>query len=138
MAIFEDISKALIGILADNDFNMPVVYENEAAESVKKGGEFLEMFELPAFTEQSSLGDKGCDYHEGILQIDINMKAYEGTAALKKKADEINAIIKSGATFTNNSQNVRIGNVSIERVTISDGLATLPMSIEYWAYTERV
>lgn len=137
MAVFEDISKAFNGIMIDNDFSLPVVFENTPYDETT-GDNFLAIFLLPSPTLQASLGDEGCDEHKGIFQIDIVYNTYSGTHELYQKADEINAIIKSGATFTNNTLNVRIGNVSIQRLTVSDGLATLNMSIDYWAFNKRV
>lgn len=144
MAVFEDIEKALIGIMIDNgsvdpdiSFSLPIAYENVEYDDAD-GEPYLSIFILPAATVQSTLGDGGCDDHQGIFQIDIKYKTNQGIAVLTKKADEINAIIKSGATFTNNGLNVRIRNVSRERVTISDGYATLPMTIEYFVFSERL
>ena len=74
----------------------------------------------------------------GIFQINIKYKTYDGVSVLHQKADEINAIIKSGATFTNSTTNVRIKNVSIQNVTVIDGFSVLPMLIEYFSFTMRL
>jgi len=138
MAVFDDISKALKGIMLDNDFSLPVIYENAFDEAQPIGTAFLAIFQLPAQPTQATLGDAGCDLHTGIFQIDINYPSGEGMALLVQKADEINAVIKSGATFTNNGLNVRINNVGISRLVVSDGLATINITIEYNSFSTRV
>lgn len=139
MAVFEDIDKAFIGIMVDNDFSMPVAFENvffDETEITQKN--YLSCFLLPVPTVQATLGDEGCDNHRGLFQIDILFDSLKGSHLLTQKADEINAVIKSGATFTHNSLNVRIQNVSRQRLTVSDGLARLTMTIEYFAFNKRL
>lgn len=138
MAVFDDISTALIGIMADNDFGLPVLYENARDEDQPIGDSYLAVFQLPAQPVQATLGDAGCDLHTGVFQIDVNYPAYTGKSNSMQKADEINAVIKSGATFTNNGLNVRILNVGISRLIVSDGVATINMTIEYNSFSERV
>ena len=143
MAVFEDKVKALIGAVVDSDitpgegFGLPIAQENVKYDS-SDGEPYLELFDLPAPTVQASLGAEGCDNHSGIFQIDINYQANEGRAVLDQKADEINAVIKSGATFTENDVNVRIQNVSVQRLPVNNGYATLSMTIEYFAFTKRL
>ncbi len=138
MSAFEDINKAFVGAILDNSsFSLPVAFQNVEYDD-SNGLPYLETFLIPAPTIQASLGDDGCDEHIGIFQINIKYKTYDGVSVLHQKADEINAIIKSGATFTNSTTNVRIKNVSIQNVTVSDGFAVLPMLIEYFAFTTRL
>ena len=136
MTVFEDIDKAIKGIFIDNDFGLPVAFENVFYDETDAEN-YIAVFQLPAPTVQATLGDSGCDYHAGLIQVDINYRSFSGSSVLTKKSDEINAIVKSGATFTNNGLNVRIQNVSRERLIISDGFAKLIMSIEYYAFNAR-
>ena len=138
MSAFEGIDKAFVGAIVDNgSFGLPVAFENDRYDD-SDGEPYLRVFLLPAPTTQATLGDTGCDEHIGIFQINIKYPTNTGASIIKQKADEINAIIKSGATFTNDDVNVRIKNVSIQNVTVSDGFAVLPMLIEYFAFTERL
>ena len=144
MAAFEDISKALMNAMLSNGtinpdtaFGLPVVFENVPYDETD-GANFLACYLLPAPVLQATLGDEGCDNHSGIYQIDIHFQSFTGTNELYAKADEINAVIKSGSTFTFNGLNVRIENISISRLNVSDGQATLNISVEWFAFTMRV
>ncbi len=135
--IFEEISKAFIDPVKNTFVGLPVANENLPYDS-RDAEAHLEVFLLPAQPEQATLGATGCDFHSGIYQININYPINAGSAALYKKADEINAVFKSGATFSYGSTNVRIENVGISNLTVSDGYATLNLSIEYYAFSARV
>jgi len=137
MAIFEDISKAFIKGVANGGFSLPIAYENVEYDEID-GEPFISMFLLPAQPVQATLGDSGCDEHTGILQLDLHYKAHTSTTEILQKADEINAVFKSGATFTNDTTNVRIRNVGVSRLIVSDGFVTLNMTIEYFAFNKRL
>ena len=143
--VFSDITKALIKAVEAGGFEWPISHENVAFDSsdvefddVNNRIGFLEMFNLPAQPVQASLGDQGCDRHDGILQITLNYPLNQGRTEMDAKADQINSVFFSGKTFTENEINVRINNVGINSLAAERGFARMAMSIEYYAYSARI
>ncbi len=132
-----DLTKGFLKAVNAGSFSLPIAYEN--VDYQPEGNDpWLAVFQLPLQPVQASLGDDGCDFHEGILQIDINYPASTGRTLLDAKADEINAYFKSGATFTENDIKIRIENVGLARVVVDRGWITGNLNIEYYAYSERL
>jgi len=132
-----EIQKVLYSAVESGGFGLPIAYENVKFEPADKSG-YLSVFMLRAPTLQAELGWVGCDNHSGIFQIDINYPEGEGPTSHAEMADTINAIFKSGGTFTGSTINVNIQNVSAGVMQIANGWATLSLNIEYYAFTERV
>lgn len=131
----------------DNIFNIAllnaalggiVVVTENLDYSPQSGVPYVAGYLLPAPTVQASLGRDGCDNHSGLYQIDINYPKDNGTTDLKVTADLVNQVFFSGAVFTLNNVVVNIRNVSIDRVVIAGGWATLSTTIEYYSYTQRI
>lgn len=125
-----------IALIAGN-FGLDIATENVTFKPMD-GSAYLAAFRLPLPVTQATLGDNGEDLHSGIYQININYPQDSGMTVLYDKADAINLVFKSGATFTSGTTKVRIKNVSVERVIVSGGFATLPLTIEYYTFLERL
>ena len=137
MSAIAEIQKVLFKAVQDGGFGLPIAFENVTYDP-KDGSGYLSCFLLRAPTLQAELGWKGCDSHTGILQIDINYPQDSGPTIHAQKADEINAYLYSGRTFTGDTEKVNIQNVSAGVMQIAQGWSTLPMTIEYFSFTERV
>lgn len=132
-----EIQKTIYKAVQDGAFGLPVAMPNESFDPKDKTG-YLALFLLRAPTVQAELGWVGCDSHTGIIQIDINYPQGKGDTLHAEMADSINAVFKSGATFAGATISVNIRNVSAGQLQIGQGWATLPLTIEYFAFTERV
>lgn len=132
-----EIQKILFAAVEDGNFGLPVAYQNVNFDQSTKDA-YLSCFILRAPTVQAELGWNGCDNHSGILQIDIVYPQDAGPTVHAVKADEINAVFYNGRTFTGDNENVNIENVSAGAMQINQAWATLPMTIEYYSFTERV
>lgn len=137
MSAIAEIQKILLSAVENGGFGLPIAYENVKFEPADKSG-YLACFVLRAPTLQAELGWVGCDSHTGIFQIDINYPEGEGATQHVETADAINAVFKSGGTFTGSAISVNIQNVSAGVMQIANGWATLSLNIEYYAFTERV
>jgi len=135
--VFSDIRKAFNIAVGNAGFPIEIAYENVKYEP-NVTTPYIQLFLLPVQPEQASLGDSGCDFHTGIFQIDINYAQSEGVTDLDAMADQINTLFKSGTSFTENGLQVRIENVGIGPLVVERGWATLSLSIEYFAYSQRL
>jgi len=135
--VFSDITKAFIKAFENGGFEWPISNENVGFDS-ENGQPFIEIFLLPIQPEQASLGDQGCDRHDGIIQATLNYPLNQGRTELDAKADQSNQTFYSGKTFTENGLNVRINNVGINPLAAERGFARMAMSIEYYAYSSRI
>ena len=137
MSAIANIQRILLEAIENAGFGLPIAYENVKFDATP-GEPFLACFILRAPTVQAELGYKGCDERTGIFQIDINYPENSGPTIHAEMADDINLFFRSGATFTGNQFRVNIRNVSAGVMRIGNGWATLPMTIEYYSFTERV
>jgi len=134
---FADIDEIFNIAVLNAGFSIDVITEN-LDYSPNISTPYIAAFLLPLPTVQASLGSNGCDNQSGIYQLDINYPKDQGTTALKEMADEINGVFFSGANFSNSNLTVNIKNVSINRVIVQNGWASLSVSIEFYAYSMRV
>lgn len=137
MSAIASIQRILLETIQNAGLGLPIAYENVNYDA-SNGEPFLACFILRAPTVQAELGYKGCDERTGIFQIDINYPEGSGPTVHAEMADDINLLFRSGATFTGNDFRVNIRNVSAGVMRIGNGWATLPLSIEYFSFTERV
>lgn len=137
MSAIASIQRILLEAIQNAGFGLPIAFENVNYDA-SNGEPFLACFILRAPTVQAELGYKGCDERTGIFQIDINYPEGSGPTVHAEMADDINLLFRSGATFTGNDFRVNIRNVSAGVMRIGNGWATLPLSIEYFSFTERV
>jgi len=134
---FSDIDEIFNIAVLNAGFSIEVITENiDYSPDISEP--YIAAFLLPLPTVQASLGASGCDNQSGIYQLDINYPKDQGTTALKGMADSINAVFYSGANFSNANLTVNIKNVSINRVIVQNGWASLSVSIEFYAYSMRV
>ncbi len=137
MSAIANIQRILLQAISNGNFGLPIAFENVNYDATN-GEPFLACFVLRAPTVQAELGYAGCDERTGIFQIDINYREGSGPTVHAEMADDINAFFRSGETFTGNDFRVNIRNVSAGVLRIGNGWATLPMTIEYYSFTERV
>jgi len=130
--VFNDIQAALDNrlntISGGYDIAWPnVPYEPTANET------YLRPTFLPAATEQVGLGDTGLDRTDAIYQVDVFTGAGSGRTAIP---DSVADHFKRGTTLTYNGTNVRISGVSILPATIDGSWQIVPVSINFYSYTD--
>lgn len=137
---FENIQKAFNSTIkaAETSLGVPVIVDQV---SYKPDNEqmYINCFMLPAPVTQAELGTGGVgsDFHSGIFQVDINDHMNNGTTGLNRKADEVNAVIKSADTLVWQDCSVRIQNVSISAIRTDSGRAILSVSISWFTHKIR-
>lgn len=72
------------------------------------------------------------------MQLTLNYPVAKGRTKLDKKADELNAVFKSGSELSEEGLQVRIANVGIQPLAVERGFARMALSIEYFAYSQRL
>ena len=141
---FNDISRIFISELANTGIEVDgaaLLIADKNLDFDTLGVEFyVAPFLLTAPVVQASLGDGGCDRHSGIFQITIFQVKGGALTDLYSMADLLNAAFPSGSDISvvDSDINVRITNNSVSALQIDERWATLPLNIEYFAYTERV
>lgn len=137
MSAISEIQKVIYKAVQDGAFGLDVAYPNDTFDPTGSAG-YLGLFLLRAPTVQAELGSEGCDLHTGLIQIDINYPQGKGDTLHAEMSDTINAWFRSGATFAGAAESVNIRNVSAGPLQIGQGWATLPLTIEYFAFSGRV
>lgn len=97
---------------------------------------FLSGFMLPAPVVQADLSVN--ELRDGIYQIDINYASHLGTAPINKMYDLLNETFKTGENFTFGTICAGINGVSPSPITVSNGWASMNMSIDFECYTARL
>jgi hypothetical protein len=135
--------EAINNIFSVAVINSGVVYDVEiATENVsydpRSGVAYISthLFPLPVY--QATLGSEGVDMVSGLFQISVNYPADSGMTDLLTKVDELNSVFKSGAQFTISPYWVNIRNVSNTRVIVSNGFATIHLTIDYFSHIQRL
>lgn len=105
--------------------NIP--YEPEAGET------YLRPTFLPAVTEQASMGTDGQDRTDGIYQVDVFTQAGSGRTAIP---DAVTDHFKRGTDLTYNGVTVRVRNVSVSPAIIDGSWQQVPVSIDFYSYTD--
>ena len=137
MGAISSIGKILYKALEDGNLSMPIAFEGLDFDPAGEEA-YLACYILRAPTLQAELGSVGCDAHTGIFQVDINYREGIGATLALNKADEVNFLFKSGASFTDSVEVVKIRNVSASRLNLVGGWATINLSIEYITYSQRI
>ena len=137
MSAFNDINIALnqhlqaYGVANTRD----IAYENVEYEPVT-GTAFLRATNLPATTQQASLGTSGQEKHEGIFQVDVFSPVDRAQANSLAEADAVANYFQRGTTLTYNGVNVRIYTSSHGSGTRDGSWFILPVFIDYASYTQ--
>lgn len=97
---------------------------------------YLAGFLLLAPTEQADLGLT--EFRQGIYQVDINYASHLGSAPLNKMADLLNASIYAGQHLTRNNICAGIESIDLGPLSVDNGWATKPLTINFNAYTARI
>ena len=93
-------------------------------------------FMMPADIESADL--YFTDRRSGIYQIDINYASTLGSAPINRMVDKLNAAFKPSTSLTRDPVCVEITKFSHERITVANGWATKPVTIEWVTHTERL
>jgi hypothetical protein len=113
----------------------PVEWENDKY-SPTKGTLYLKAALLSVDSVQAELGDTGMDENVGVYQVDVVAPADNGKNAGMVMADLIANHFKRGTYLTYNSRTVRIENVDRSTAIIADGWYTIPVSVNWIAFTQ--
>lgn len=100
------------------------------------GTPFLAGFQLSAPVEQADLTVN--ELRKGVYQVDINYASHLGAAPINKMYDLLNTAFKVGQDLTFDLVCVNIEAVSPSPITVSNGWATMNMSIDWSGYTARL
>ena len=132
---FIGISKALDSHLSLMSRLPSVAWEN--SDFTPTVGElYLVAQNLQGDTYQDGIGISSQDITTGVYQIDINAPAEQGKFEAIEMADLIANQFKNGTIITLDSINVRIKRTSRGAATTENGFYTMPVFINYYAYTE--
>lgn len=115
--------------------NIVVALENINAPT-NTATPYLSSFLLPSPTETADL--YFTDRRSGIYQVDINYASHIGSAPLNKMADLLELAFKPSTTLVRGGLCIEIINFSAERVTVENGWAVKPITINWITYTERL
>lgn len=129
---FNDIEAALMTRLSTLSSSPPVAWPN-VEYSPTADTEYLQVNFLPVGTDQASLGTSGKDLTNGILQIDVVTPAGTGrTTTIDSVADHF----ARGTTVSYNGVSVRVRSVSQSPAIFDGGWYRVPVTINFYTYTE--
>lgn len=132
-AITKALNNALYQFGLDNSID--IALENiEYEESTDTP--YLASFVINTGVESADLGVS--DRRDLIYQVDINYASHLGSTPLNKMADLLNQLFKAGATFYFNGACVAIKAFEPTRILVSNGWATLPLTITCDSYTAKI
>ena len=97
---------------------------------------YLAGYFIPAPTETADL--YFTDRRSGIYQIDINYSSGLGSGPCNRKADKLNAAFAPGKSFTRSPVCVEVVGYADERITVENGWARKPITIQWITHTERL
>lgn len=97
---------------------------------------YLAGFLLPAGVDSADL--YFTDRRTGIYQIDINYASAIGSSAINKMLDKLNIAFKPSTELSRTPICLEITRFSHERITVQNGWATKPVTIEWVTHTERL
>lgn len=129
---FNDIETALMTRLTTMSSLPPVAWPN-IEYSPNATTLYLEPNVLPADTAQASLGATGKDLTNGIFQIDVVIPAGTGRSAIP---DIVADHFARGTTLSYNGTNVKVRTVSISPSRLEGSWFRMPVTINYFTYTE--
>ena len=137
MGYFEDLTKVFDVALMEFGIanNIKVALENIDAPT-STSTPYLASYMLLADTLQADLGYS--EERAGIYQVDINYGSTLGSAQINKMADKLNALFKTGVSFTRNAICAEVQSVSLGPLIVQNGWAKRPLSINFVAYTKRL
>ena len=78
------------------------------------------------------------DRRTGIYQIDINYASATNSAKLNQMTDKLNLAFKPSTELSRAPICLEITRFSHERITVANGWATKPVTIEWVTHTERL
>lgn len=134
---FEDLTKAFdVALMGFGGANaIKVALENIDAPT-STSTPFLAGFMLLSETEQADLGFN--ESRPGIYQVDINYASTFGSAPINKMADKLNALFKTGVSFSRNDICAGVQSVSLGPLIVENGWAKRPLTINFTAFTKRL
>ena len=97
---------------------------------------YLAGFLLPAGVDSADL--YFTDRRTGIYQIDINYASATNSAKMNQMADKLNLAFKPSTELSRTPICLEITRFSHERITVANGWATKPVTIEWVTHTERL
>lgn len=129
---FNDIQAALDTRLASMTGGYDIAWPNVPYEPAVDSTYLRPTF-LPSATEQAALGDSGKDLTAGIYQVDVFTAAGSGRTTIP---DTIADHFKRGTNLTYNGITLRVRSVSILSATIDGSWQQVPVSIDFYVYTD--
>ena len=97
---------------------------------------YLAGFMLPSGVDSADL--YFTDRRTGIYQIDINYASATNSAKLNQMTDKLNLAFKPSTELSRTPICLEITRFSHERITVQNGWATKPVTIEWVTHTERL
>ena len=97
---------------------------------------YLAGFMLPSGVDSADL--YFTDRRTGIYQIDINYASATNSAKLNQITDKLNLAFKPSTELSRTPICLEITRFSHERITVQNGWATKPVTIEWVTHTERL
>ena len=132
-AIQKALDSALVAFGAAN--GIKVCLENVGAPT-DTSVPYLAGFMLPSGVDSADL--YFTDRRTGIYQIDINYASATNSAKLNQMTDKLNIAFKPSTELSRTPICLEITRFSHERITVQNGWATKPVTIEWVTHTERL
>ena len=133
----EAIQKALdAALVAFGTANGIKVYLENVGAPTDTSVPYLAGFLLPAGVDSADL--YFTDRRTGIYQIDINYASATNSAKLNQMTDKLNLAFKPSTELSRTPICLEITRFSHERITVQNGWATKPVTIEWVTHTERL
>ena len=132
-AIQKALDSALVAFGAAN--GIKVCFENVGAPT-DASVPYLAGFLLPSGVDSADL--YFTDRRTGIYQIDINYASATNSAKLNQMTDKLNLAFKPSTELSRTPICLEITRFSHDRITVQNGWATKPVTIEWVTHTERL
>lgn len=132
-----NIRSALMAAYQAASTGLDTAYPNKKFDQPSGDTAWAQLFVLTGQSEPETLGDKGEDYHSGILQINLNYPVNKGEGAVTAMADTLSTHFRAGQRSAHNGQEVIFRGASRNGGRVVNGWWQVIVSVRWYALAPR-
>ena len=130
------IQEALTGTVIELFGEDKVLVPNMVEDGLQ-GGFHVELHWMPSDATPATMGSRGTDNHEGLIQVDVKTTFGQGVAEAKEKVAMLEGIFKAGHKIWYNGTVVTIRKACEEPSYRKDQWWVTPVSIYWYSRIKR-
>lgn len=132
-----NIRSALMAAYDAANTGLDTAYPNRPFDQPSADMPWAQLFVLTSSSEPETLGDKGEDYHSGILQVNLNFPVGKGEGAVLQLVDELFTHFQAGQRSIHNGQEVIFRGASRNGGRVVNGWWQVIVSVSWYALAPR-